>query len=135
MYLEGEFANIGSTKLEEDHPLYWLEKLIRGEVLYDETYHEQEHDDILESIGLEVKDKFKLNYRPHEGIMKKDRTYHIIMHLRHWKNNPSKFPELQYAWEDFEKQTKFNVDDITLPVKGGKNIHDYMEYFNEHYNK
>lgn len=134
MYLEGKFANIGSTKLEEDHPLYWLEKLIRGEVLYDAEYHEKEHEDILESIGLDGKDKFKLNLRPYNGKLEKDRTYHIIMHLWHWKRNPDKFPELQYAWKQFEEETKFDVNDITLPVKGG-NIHNYMEYFNEYYNK
>lgn len=133
MYLEGKFSNIGSTKLEETHPLYWLEKLIRSEVLYDTAYHEAEHDDILSGLGLKTEDKFKLNYRPFNGKMEKDRTYHIIMHLRHWKNNPEKFKDLQYAVEDFEKQTGFNVNNITIPVKGGINIHDYMQYFEEAY--
>lgn len=114
MYFE-EIATRDIPQLLPSNPFFWLEQAIKKETpLKNKQVHDQEHIDMLKSYGCKPEHTSKLTIRfDGDGVAFADRMYHILLHLRFWKdtNNKELFP---FA-DRFETQSGLNLDDLTLP--------------------
>lgn len=70
-------------QLPEEHDAYYLEGLIKGNLLKKKVIHDAEHGDMLEHWGMprDVDYATVLSMRNEHA----DRFWHICMHLRYWK--------------------------------------------------
>lgn len=101
-----------------DHKFRWLEDYIKGEShLSKKDVHDKEHEDQLIKWGCKPEHTSKLTIRFDEnGQAFADRMYHICLHLKHWKEENM----LMEHVERFEKESGYNLDDLTLPNPNSK---------------
>lgn len=103
-------------QLPVDHSLYWMEHAIKAVILKKKDIHDAEHEDMLVDWGCKPEHTSKLTIRfDEENVAFADRLYHIMLHLRYWKDNPERFEDRQEYVSRFEDETKFNLDELTLP--------------------
>lgn len=117
MYFE-EQTVFDLPNLPFEHPAYWLEDVIRAEVLPKKDDHDKEHEDILIAYGCLPTQTAKLGIRrnPKTGDYAADRLYHCMCHLRWWKDKGINTKHV----ERFEQQFNFNLNDLTMPSREEK---------------
>jgi hypothetical protein len=118
MYLE-EHTVRDLPALPAGHAFHWLEKSIKsansGLGLNKKDIHDKEHEDQLIYFGCDPRHTSKLSIRKDDdGIAFSDRLYHIMLHLYKWKKTDEAGPRKE-AYERFEAESGFNLDDLTLP--------------------
>lgn len=114
MYFE-DIATRDLPQLPLDHPYFYMEDIIKKETpLKKKDYHDAEHERMLIKWGSKPEHTSKLTIRhDKDGVPFADRMYHIVLHLRYWKEEGME-DRMQYV-ERFEKESGYNLDDLTLP--------------------
>ena len=118
MYFEEQTVR-DLPQLKPDHDYHWLEKDIKsaesGLGLNKKDIHDAEHEKQLIHWGCKPTHSSKLSIRQDDdGVFFSDRLYHIMLHLRYWKETNAEGPRKE-AWQKFEEQSNFNLDNLTLP--------------------
>lgn len=118
MYFEQEIVK-DVPNLPSDHKYYWLEDLLKsaasGLGLNKKHLHDEEHKRQLIHWGCKPEHTSKLTIRKdEEGNYFADRLYHCMLHLKFWKETNEQGARKE-AYERFEAESGFNLDDLTLP--------------------
>ena len=113
-----EFTVPNQKNLSPGHPLYYLEDMIkRDSHLNKKDVHDEEHSNMLLHWGCNPLHTSKLTFRDQHGVQIEDRLYHIMLHLRYWKEGGD--PSLLSYVTEFEERIGFNLDELTLPSEEG----------------
>ena len=90
-----------------------MENVIKTQTpLKKKDYHDKEHEIMLERWGCKPEHTSKLTIRKDEnGTAFADRMYHILLHLRYWKETNQHMEHV----EEFESKFNINLDELTLP--------------------
>lgn len=120
MYLE-EYTVKDASQLPVDHKFYYLEGALKradsGIGLNKKDIHDKEHETQLIHWGCKPEQTSKLSIRKdEEGNYFSDRLYHIMLHLKYWKETESvQNQERIETYKRFEVESGFNLDNLTLP--------------------
>jgi hypothetical protein len=119
MYFE-DIATKDLPALPIDHEYRWLEDYVKKEChLSKKPAHDKEHEAQLIKWGCKPEHISKLTIRFDEkGQAFADRMYHICLHLKYWKEE--NIEHLMPVVERFEKQSGYNLDELTLPSPKAK---------------
>jgi hypothetical protein len=119
MYFE-DIATRDLPALPIDHKFRWLEDAVKSELhLKKKDIHDAEHEAQLKHWGCDPAHTSKLTIRfDKDGVAFADRMYHICLHLKYAKE--MKNPNMTEIIERFEKESGYNLDDLTLPNPGAK---------------
>lgn len=127
MYLE-EHTVRDLPQLPVSHPFYWLEGQIKSPKLGlgKKPAHDAEHEEQLKYWGCDPKHTSKLTIRKDDdGVFFADRLYHIMLHLLYWKLTEDKDEARQEAWQRFEAESNFKLEELTLPKPSDKGHEAY----------
>ena len=109
------------ARIPFDHDFGWTENVIAREALPKKWDHDAEHEDMLTTWGCDPSHTSKLSLRTKEdGEPYMDRLYHVMLHLRFWKDNPERFEHLQQFVQRFEEQSGYSLDELRLPNPQGE---------------
>jgi hypothetical protein len=104
-------------QLPTDHPFYYLESELKEKLLPKKHIHDAEHDKMLLKWGCKVEHTSKLTIKIDDaGIAYADRMYHILLHLRFWKDEGE---HMDYV-NRFEQESGLNLDEVELPKPSSK---------------
>jgi hypothetical protein len=109
-----EFIVKDMPQLPVDHPLHYLENLIKRELLSKKQVHDEEHVDMLKhwNIGDNIDQAGKLTIRKDENDTPyADRMWHIALHMRYWKEKGMHTKHV----EEFEQKSGISLEHIQLP--------------------
>ena len=100
-----------TSPVTEDHPLYYVEELIRSNAVFtDKSFkpgkqHQAEHNEMIDIWGLSK--STPLNRLSNK---EKSRSYHLALHLKYWKHK-NMHSELVERYEN-----EFgNLDNVPVP--------------------
>jgi hypothetical protein len=94
------------------HPLYWLEEMITNHTPWEDNSsveHNKEHAAMQKSWGLQ--EDSNLIYDPEATEIVGNRCYHILLHLKYWKEEGIRL-DIVKRYEDMNL-TK--LEDIPVP--------------------
>jgi hypothetical protein len=120
MYLD-EHTVKDMPQLPVGHAFHYLEKALKskefGLGLNKKDLHDVEHEEQLIHWGCKPEHTSKLTIRKDEnGEFFADRLYHIMLHMKYWKETADKQSEARMEITNrFEAESGFNLDDLTLP--------------------
>jgi len=114
MYFE-DISTKDLPALPLKHKFRWLEDALKSETpLKKKDVHDAEHEAQLIKWGCNPEHSSKLTIRfDDKGVAFADRMYHICLHLKYWKEEG--IEGLMPYVERFEKESGYNLDDLTLP--------------------
>lgn len=120
MYLEEETVK-DMPQLPKGHKFHYMESLFKTAAsnlgLNKKDAHDAEHEEQLVYWGCKPEHTSKLTIRKDDdGNFFADRLYHIMLHLRYWKETSEKQNQERVELaKRFEAESGFNLDDLTLP--------------------
>ena len=100
-------------QLPNDHPAYYLEGVIKRDLLPKKHIHDEEHGDMLESWNMPRDVDYATVLSTRNGHA--DRMWHIALHLRYWKENNL---NTKYVEEFEAKFPLIDLLNIPLPIIG-----------------
>lgn len=114
MYFED--IAVDAANLPTDHKFYYLEDVLKRDLLPKKDQHDKEHEDQLVHWGCDPKHTSKLTIREKDGKFISDRMYHIALHLKYWKEQNKNMDVVN----KFEQESGHNLDDLTKPSPSSK---------------
>lgn len=110
-----------NPKVDAEHPLYWLEDIVQFKVWSDETKrneeHVAEHDAMKKHWNLSETTALRFPPPPHKTG--NNRAYHILLHLKYWKEVGMNLDVVaKYEEQGLDKLEEVPVPENNVPEAG-----------------